>query len=233
MRKELHDAYNHLQVIKGVSYGLISDEDVAMVCSRYALSKDDAAGLVFQLQNEGIILRTAIEKDALLNEYRKKHEPATGNKRLASDRTEEIVPLSDEQLLEKAVRINMQEFSIDASVMALRAGLCGIDTPKKQSDIPKVCARTMVDLGCRRTRKALADKGESGWICGTLVGHIREDLQWFLSKTYSLERLESLLFYCKSNDADDPIMEGVLICLAADEVPRIPAIKHKMKNLYA
>ncbi len=73
MKEKYISAYEHIQMLRGICYGIVTTNDLRQTAIRYGLSDEESQELADRLQREGVHLHTEEEKYELLPTMLKFH----------------------------------------------------------------------------------------------------------------------------------------------------------------
>lgn len=203
--------FDRIRIIKGVNYGMISDEQVQSFMQLYELDDSQKQELLHLLESEGIrsmpeaqLPRKPMHGDADKHKLLKTEE-AENQKNIMDKKSnmEEQLQRTKEALMENPSLAEEYEQEIPYLQNAI------VQYTDKYGRNVNSIAHAVVSISNHRIR----EQRENGWTCGTYVSNVRKSVERRLNFLFDEEELKALTKSCQGTIKEDSRQKDILVML--------------------
>jgi len=211
------ECFERVRIIKGVNYGIITNEQIELLLERYQLTEEQQRHFFALLREHGI---KPINDSEVPDKVKKQRlETCSNNEQVDENEETDSVPTVDERKRIREVKVQKiaNEIKEDPKVfeqykeelLILKEEILQQKNDGYKSAIKAITA-AMLGVSRYRVRERL----KRGWICGTYMSRVRERSERCVSYLFAEEELSDLIECCANNtELDARQTETMLLIL--------------------
>ncbi len=215
MNEKYQLAYENAKAAAVVTYGVLTHEELSIICGKYSLGEDEVRTLEEQLGREGIMVVTFEQKAELLADVAKEDKTVSESEAdiEPTESARSRLLLTDEQITQKAEQLTADcRLSADAlenRIMQLYRSIgqaVSNDYPDAHRDSAGVIAHSVASLMTVR--------------CGSYMYRLIERIAFRVRKQFPAESLDRLVNVCRNNEEPDQGLRALIICILNEGFPK-------------
>lgn len=211
--------FERIRVIRGVNYGIITNEQIRDVFMLYQLSEDQQKQVYELLQSSGIYpipeeeanqavyaRKTAQEKEIqnVPNCEKRTDDEKPAYVESREERFEQVLRLCEESIKENALLI--EQYQKETYILKNAIAECATASNRAAS---RCVTQAVMEVSRYRVR----DIRKKGWVCGTHMSRVKSQFERWLCWLFTEDELKELIRSCSLDDELNPHHQKILLVL--------------------
>lgn len=228
---KIRECFTHIQVIRGVNYGCITNENLRDMAIRYELDENEQKEILKMLADKGVYPIPEAEMPKV--DYK---SPLTIDEinEVKPDERRVLTKEEKQAILDRKFQKLCQKFKEEPEIwkqyleeLPMLQNAIVENAEKYDKPPEKIIEYSVMEISRYRVR----DIRDKGWVCGTYMLRVRKSFVKWLKFYYSKDELNELILRCKQDNLD--VEELIQLLLLLEDTPHtlvFPRLSKYLKN---